>query len=230
MQQDEVVILEQAKVAKDGITILSGINFQLKAGEFVYIIGKTGTGKSSFLKLLYAELPFIEGKGTVCGISLNLLKRKDLSKLRRKEGIIFQDFELLTDRSVSENLTFVLEATGWKEKKRIQNRIQEVLELVGLENKGYKMPHELSGGEQQRVVISRALLNDPLLILADEPTGNLDPETSLSIFKLLHAIAKNGTAVIMATHDYSALKQFPARIVECVDQALVEFRGNMPEN
>lgn len=222
MIDENIVELNKVKVAKDDITILNDVNFSLNAGEFVYLIGKTGTGKSSLLKLLYGDIKLKIGEGTVCNYDLKKLRRKEVAFLRRKLGIVFQDFELLTDRSVYENLLFVLKATGWKDKKKIEERINKVLEHVALSTKGYKMPHELSGGEQQRVVIARALLNDPVLILADEPTGNLDPETSKSILKLLHEIASEGTAVIMATHDYSVMEKFPSRIIICKNSRVIE--------
>lgn len=222
MIDKNIVELNKVKVAKDDITILNDVNFSLNAGEFVYLIGKTGTGKSSLLKLLYGDIKLKIGEGTVCNYDLKKLRRKEVAFLRRKLGIVFQDFELLTDRSVYENLLFVLKATGWKDKKKIEERINKVLEHVALSTKGYKMPHELSGGEQQRVVIARALLNDPVLILADEPTGNLDPETSKSILKLLHEIASEGTAVIMATHDYSVMEKFPSRIIICKNSRVIE--------
>lgn len=225
MNDENIVTLNKVKVAKDDITILSEVDFTLNSGEFVYLIGKTGTGKSSLLKLLYGDIKLKIGDGTVCNYDLKKLKRKEVAYLRRKLGIVFQDFELLMDRTVYQNLLFVLKATGWKDKKKIDERISKVLEHVGLTTKGYKMPHELSGGEQQRVVISRALLNDPILILADEPTGNLDPETSKSILKLLHEIASEGTAVIMATHDYTVMEYFPSRIITCKDQRIVEDSG-----
>jgi len=225
MSEQHLVALNKVKVAKDDITILGEVDFTLESGEFVYLIGKTGTGKSSLLKLLYGDIKLKIGEGIVCGYDLKKLKRKEVAFLRRKLGIVFQDFELLTDRTVQQNLLFVLKATGWKDKKKMDDRINEVLEHVGLSTKGYKMPHELSGGEQQRVVISRALLNDPVLILADEPTGNLDPETSKAILELLHTISKQGTSVIMATHDYSVMEHFPSRIITCINQRLVE-KGN----
>lgn len=222
MNEENLVALKKVKVAKDDITILGEVDFNLNSGEFVYLIGKTGTGKSSLLKLLYGDIKLKTGEGTVCGYDLKKLKRKEVAYLRRKLGIVFQDFELLMDRTVHQNLLFVLKATGWKDKSKIESRIAEVLDQVGLSTKGYKMPHELSGGEQQRVVISRALLNDPVLILADEPTGNLDPETSKSILRLLHNISKQGTSVIMATHDYAVMEHFPSRIITCINQRLVE--------
>jgi len=178
-------------------------------------IGQTGSGKSSLLKTLYGDLPLQKGKGKVCGFSLNTLKDKEIPHLRRKMGIVFQDFQLLTDRSVSDNLLFVLKATGWKDKKKMEAKINEVLEKVGMATKGFKMPHQLSGGEQQRVAIARALLNDPELILADEPTGNLDPSTSEEIMILLREISNNGRAILMATHDYSIILKFPSETLKC---------------
>lgn len=222
MIDENIVALNKVKVAKDDITILTDVDFTLNSGEFVYLIGKTGTGKSSLLKLLYGDIKLKIGEGTVCNYDLKKLRRKEVPYLRRKLGIVFQDFELLMDRTVHQNLLFVLKATGWNDKKKIEKRINKVLDHVGLNTKGYKMPHELSGGEQQRVVIARALLNDPILILADEPTGNLDPETSKSILKLLHEIAGEGTAIIMATHDYTVMEKFPSRIIVCKDSRVIE--------
>ena len=222
MDQELIVDIEDAKIVNNKITILNEVNLKLRKGEFVYLIGKTGSGKSSLLKTLYGELKLKIGKGQVCSFDLGKLKRKDVPYLRRKLGIVFQDFELLMDRTVYENLRFVLKATGWKDKKKIEQRIKDVLEHVELGTKGYKMPHELSGGEQQRVVISRALLNDPELILADEPTGNLDPETSSNILALLQKIANEGTTILMATHDYTVMERFPSRTIRCEDQRVKE--------
>jgi cell division transport system ATP-binding protein len=207
--------------------VLSNIDFQVNKGEFIYLIGKTGSGKSTLLKTLYAELPINKGKGQISNVNLVELKNKKVPFLRRKLGIVFQDFQLLTDRSIFDNLAFVLKATGWKKKAEIEKRITEVLEKVGLNYKEYKMPHELSGGEQQRVVIARALLNDPEIILADEPTGNLDPETSEEIIKLLIDISKTGRAVLIATHDYPLINKFPARVVECKDSKLIEYKNTV---
>ena len=223
MDKEIIVDLQKANISMDNITILSEVDLRLKSGEFVYLIGKTGTGKSSLLKLLYGELKLKSGEGEVCSYNLKKIKRKDIPFLRRKLGIVFQDFELLTDRTVHENLLFVLKATGWKDKQKMEARINKVLEQVGIGTKGFKMPHELSGGEQQRVVISRALLNNPELILADEPTGNLDPDTSGAILGLLHQIAEKGTSVIMATHDYSVMERFPSRTVRCENQRIIEL-------
>jgi cell division transport system ATP-binding protein len=202
--------------------VLSNINLRVGKGEFIYLVGRVGSGKSSLIKTLNAQIPLKQGTGLVAGYNLSKLKRRDIPYLRRKIGIVFQDFQLLIDRSVNENLEFVLKATGWKNKKEIDIRIGEVLEKVGLGLKGYKMPHQLSGGEQQRVVIGRALLNDPDIILADEPTGNLDPETSEGILKLLTDISKTGRAVIVATHNYTLLKKFSARTIKCDAGKLVE--------
>jgi cell division transport system ATP-binding protein len=202
--------------------VLSKINLRVAKGEFIYLVGRVGSGKSSLIKTLNAQIPLKEGVGLVAGYDLSKIKNKEVPYLRRKIGIVFQDFQLLTDRSVNENLEFVLKATGWKNKSDIDTRIGEVLEKVGLGLKGYKMPHQLSGGEQQRVVIGRALLNDPEIILADEPTGNLDPETSEGILRLLTDISKTGRAVIVATHNYTLLKKFSARTLKCDNGELVE--------
>lgn len=218
----KIVSLQDVEIRHGENTVLKNVNFELVAGEFVYLVGKTGAGKSSLLKILYAALPVYSGKAEVVGYDLEKLKNKEIPFLRRKIGIVFQDFELLTDRSVNDNLLFVLKATGWKNKNDIQNRIGEVLTQVGLETKGYKMPYELSGGEQQRISIARALLNKPDLILADEPTGNLDPATTATILTLLFDICKSGQAILMATHDYASMKEFPARTILCQDQKLIE--------
>lgn len=194
------------------IPVLTQVNFSLAKGEFVYLTGKTGSGKSSFLKMLYGELQLTDGEGQVAGFDLRKLKKKQVPFLRRKLGIVFQDFQLLTDRSALENLLFVLRATGWKNQQEMLNRAHEVLAKVGLQNKDYKIPAELSGGEQQRLVIARALLNNPEVILADEPTGNLDPEITAEVMSLLHAICKDSKSVIMATHDYGLIQKFPGTI------------------
>jgi cell division transport system ATP-binding protein len=194
---------------------LSNVNLHINPGEFVFLIGQTGSGKSSLLKIIYGDLHISNGNGLVSGFDLKKLSQKEVPYLRRKLGIVFQDFQLLTDRSIEQNLEFVMKATGWKDQKLISERILDVLEKVGLRSKIKKMPHELSGGEQQRVVIARALLNDPELILADEPTGNLDPETSEEIVTLLKQISQSGTAVLMASHDYHIIRTFPSRIIKC---------------
>jgi cell division transport system ATP-binding protein len=215
MALDIIIQLENLTVYQKDILILSDVNISIEKGEFVYLIGKTGTGKSSLLKTLYADLPVMEGNAMVADYDLKTIKKKEIPYLRRKLGIVFQDFQLLIDRSIKENLVFVLKATGWKDKNAMEERIQEVLDKVGLGTKGFKMPHQLSGGEQQRVSIARALLNDPEIILADEPTGNLDPETSEGIINLLIDISKNGRAVLMATHDFMMIDKFPSRTLRC---------------
>lgn len=202
--------------------ILSQVNLEVKEGEFLYIIGKTGTGKSSFMKTLYADLPLTEGQGNIVGFDLNNLKEDQIPFLRRKIGIVFQDFQLLHDRSVNKNMLFVLKATGWTDEKAMQDKIDEVLERVGLKGIANKMPHQLSGGEQQRVAIARALLNDPELILADEPTGNLDPQTSAEVLAVLKKINENGKTVIMATHDYAVIMKFPSKTLKCEDNTIFE--------
>ena len=204
--------------------VLSDVNFKVNKGEFVYLVGKVGSGKSSLIKTINAQIPLKEGEAVIAGFNLAVIRNREVPLLRRKLGIVFQDFQLLTDRPVYDNLEFVLKATGWKNKKDIDIRIAEVLEKVGLGLKGYKMPHQLSGGEQQRVVIGRALLNDPDIILADEPTGNLDPETSEGIIRLLKDISKNGRAVVVATHNYTLLKKFSARTLKCEDGRLKEIK------
>jgi cell division transport system ATP-binding protein len=215
------------EIWKDENVILKDVNFILNKGEFLYIIGKVGSGKSSLLKTIYCELHIKEGTATVFEYNLSTIKRKHIPFLRRKIGIVFQDFQLLTDRSVHDNLLFVLKATGWKDKIAMQQRIESVLAQVGMINKHYKYPHELSGGEQQRIVIARSLLNSPELILADEPTGNLDPETGSQIVKLLHDISETGTAVIMTTHNYHWVQNFPGIVMKCENQRLVEGEINI---
>lgn len=214
MALDTIIEFENAEIFQKDNLILKDVNLSISKGEFVYFIGKVGSGKTSLIKTINAEIPLKEGEGKVAGYDLTKLKIKQVPYLRRKLGIVFQDFKLLTDRSVFDNLLFVLKATGWKNKSEINDRIADVLDRVGLGYKGYKMPHQLSGGEQQRVVIARALLNDPEIILADEPTGNLDPETSENLMKILFDISNNGRAVIMATHDYNMVKKFTARTIK----------------
>jgi cell division transport system ATP-binding protein len=212
---ETVVSINQAKIYQGTNLILDDVNFTVQKGEFVYLVGKTGTGKSSLLKTLYGELALQHGTGSVVGFDLKDMDWKKVPFLRRNLGVVFQDFQLLTDRNVHENLRFVLQATGWQDERLIEEKINDVLDKVGLKSKGFKMPFEMSGGEQQRVDIARALLNSPKLILADEPTGNLDPETSDEIMQLLIQIAKDyGTAVIMATHDFIVINRYPSRILK----------------
>lgn len=215
-----VVDYNNVEILRKEHVVLKNVNLQINSGEFTYIIGKVGSGKSSLLKSMYVEIPIESGDAHVLNYDLTGIKRKEVPFLRRSIGIVFQDFQLLTDRSVYENLHFVLEATGWKNRQEIDQRIEEVLKEVGMLNKSYKMPHELSGGEQQRIVIARALLNKPQLILADEPTGNLDPATGEQIVRYLHEISKDGTAVIMATHNLAFLEQFPGKVLRCEDKQL----------
>ncbi|KAB5488231.1 MULTISPECIES: cell division ATP-binding protein FtsE [Flagellimonas] len=212
---ETVVKLEDVAVFQDENLVLNHIDLEVKKGEFVYVIGKTGSGKSSFMKTLYADLPLRQGVGQVVDFDLKTLKEKDIPYLRRKLGIVFQDFKLLPDRNVNNNLRFVLKATGWTDASKMDEKIEEVLNKVGMKTKGFKFPHELSGGEQQRIAIARALLNDPELILADEPTGNLDPQTSVEVMKVLQDINQNGRTIIMATHDYALILKYPHKTLKC---------------
>jgi len=224
-----IITLTDASIFQQEHLVLSNVTLSVKNGEFVYLIGKTGTGKSSLLKTLYCDIPLVEGEGSIVEFNLKKIKTKQIPFLRRKLGIVFQDFQLLTDRNVEENLMFVMQATGWKDKSKIKERIQNVLDKVALGTKSYKMPYELSGGEQQRVVIARALINDPEVILADEPTGNLDPEISEEIIKLLLEISKSGKAVLIATHDYNILNKFPSRTIRFRDGKVFDEKatGNL---
>ena len=224
MEEEILLQLTNVEIRREENRVLHEASFTLHSGEFVYVIGKVGSGKSSLLKSLYCEIPIQAGEAQLLEYDLRKIKRKHIPFLRRKLGIVFQDFQLLTDRSVWKNLEFVLKATGWKKQAEIRARIEEVLRQVGMPDKGYKMPHELSGGEQQRIAIARALLNHPRLILADEPTGNLDPETSGQIVQLLHDICQQGTAVIMTTHNYTLVHNYPARIVKCENAGLSDVR------
>ena len=217
-----IVKYKNVEILRKELIVLKQVSFELHKGEFVYLLGKVGSGKSSLLKSMYAEIPITEGEASALDYNLINIKRKQIPFLRREIGIVFQDFQLLTDRSVYDNLRFVLEATGWNNETEIDDRIEEVLKEMGMANKSYKMPHELSGGEQQRIVIARALLNSPKLILADEPTGNLDPDTGEQIVKHLHRIAQEGTAVIMATHNLNFVEKYPGRIIKCEDKHIIE--------
>jgi len=215
MALDTIIEFNHVAVYQKDALVLSDVSFEIGKGEFVYLIGKTGSGKSSILRTIYADLPLREGTAVVAGYDLGHIRDREIPYLRRKLGIVFQDFQLLTDRSVNDNLLFVMKSTGWKDRDLMEERMRDVLEKVGLETKGFKMPHQLSGGEQQRVAVARALVNDPEIILADEPTGNLDPETSLGLMKLLFDISRTGRAIYMATHDYSLFREFPARTLKC---------------
>lgn len=217
-----IIQYKNVDIARKELVVLKHVDFKIESGEFVYLIGRVGSGKSSLLKTMYAEVPVTEGDARVLDFALASIRRKDIPMLRRRIGIVFQDFQLLTDRNVFANLEFVLDATGWRNKADKEQRIEEVLREVGMTNKSYKMPHELSGGEQQRIVIARALLNKPELILADEPTGNLDPETGRQIINSLYEIAASGTAVVVATHNLSMLDSFPGRVLRCADKQLID--------
>ena len=228
---DETLITyNNVEIHQQELCVLSDVTLQLHKGEFVYLVGKVGSGKTSLLKTFYGELDIADGEAEVLGYNMRTIKRKYIPQLRRKLGIVFQDFQLLTDRTVYNNLEFVLKATGWKNKMEIKERIEEVLQLVGMSNKGYKLPNELSGGEQQRIVIARAVLNSPAIILADEPTGNLDVETGKAIVELLHSICESGSSVVMTTHNLQLLKEYPGRVYRCAEHCIkdvtCEFAGN----
>lgn len=219
---DPVVRVKEANIFQEHNTVLGNINFEIEKGEFVFVVGRTGSGKSSLLKTLYADLPLRLGDIEIAGYNIRGIKSSEVPLLRRKLGIIFQDFQLFPDRTVGENLMFVMRATGWSDSSKIKTRLQEVLMKVGLGSVEKKMPHQLSGGEQQRVVIARALINEPAILIADEPTGNLDPEVSYGILKVFQEINKSGTAVLMATHDYGLIKKFPCRILKCEDGKVID--------
>jgi cell division transport system ATP-binding protein len=212
---DPVIKVREASIFQDDNIVLNGLNFEIAKSEFTYLVGRTGSGKSSLLKTLYADLPLRAGAISTAGFELKDIKSSQVPLLRRKLGIIFQDFQLFSDRTVGDNLSFVMKATGWKDGARMKNRLAEVLMQVGLGTSERKMPHQLSGGEQQRVVIARAMINEPLILVADEPTGNLDPEVSSGIMKLFQQINRSGTAILMATHSYGLIKKFPARVLKC---------------
>lgn len=228
---DPVIHIQNADIYQENNLILEQVSFQVGKGEFLYLVGRTGSGKSSLLKTLYADIPLVSGQIDIAGFNIQHIKRKQVPYLRRKLGIIFQDFQLFDDRTVAENLIFVMKATGWKSKAKITQRLTEVLMRVGLANSGQKMPHQLSGGEQQRVVIARALLNEPVLLVADEPTGNLDPEVADGIMKLFMEINASGTTIVMATHNHNFIQKYPKRILKCengkvADSNVKEFELN----
>ena len=226
MESKTLVKLESISVQQAEHTVLKDVNLTIESGELIYLIGKTGSGKSSLLKALYGDLPIASGTGAVCGHDLTQVNRKNMHLLRRDLGIVFQDFALLQDRTAEANLAFVLLATGWSKDAALQSRIQTCLKSVGLETKGYKMPHALSGGEQQRLAIARSLLNEPPLIIADEPTGNLDPETTDGILGLLHELAQQERSVLMATHDHRAWHKYPGRVIECIDGKITPYQNS----
>ena len=217
-----ILQLKNVSIYQGESLVLSDVNVDMEQGDFVYLIGKTGTGKSSFMKTLYGDLELTEGEGSVVGFDLKTLQENDIPFLRRKLGVVFQDFKLLNDRTVNGNLEFVLRATGWKDKQEISDRIEDVLDKVGMKTKGFKFPYELSGGEQQRIAIARALLNDPELILADEPTGNIDPQTSIEVMKVLQELNKKGHTILMATHDYALLLKYPSKTLKCYENKVFE--------
>ena len=221
-ENDKIVIVSEATIYQDDMAVLRDISFHINKGEFVYLIGRTGSGKSSLLKTLYADLPFKHGKITVAGHDLHTIKRSRIPYLRRKIGVIFQDFQLLYDRTVADNMLFVMRATGWKDTSKMKQRMSDVLIRVGLASLASKMPHQLSGGEQQRIVVARALINEPMILFADEPTGNLDPEIGEEMMLLFREINKSGTAILMATHNHNFLDKFPARVLKVDEESILD--------
>lgn len=228
MEKRQLINYRQVEICRNEQIVLQKTDFELFGGEFVYLIGRVGSGKSTLLKTIYAEVPIQDGEAMVFDVNMRRIRRREIPMLRRKLGIVFQDFQLLTDRTVQKNLEFVLRATGWKDRAAIGERIQKTLRQVGMENKAYRMPHELSGGEQQRIVIARALLNSPEIILADEPTGNLDPQTGKQIVALLHEICNEGTAVIMTTHNNYLVREFPGRVLLCNEKQITDITDTVP--
>jgi len=225
---ETVLSLKEAAIYQKENLVLSNVSLNINKGEFIYLIGKTGAGKSSFMKTLYADLPLQEGEGSIVGYDLASLKNKEIPHLRRKLGVVFQDFKLLSDRTIFSNLEFVLKATGWKNKVEMKTRIEEVLNKVGMASKDFKYPHQLSGGEQQRIAIARALLNNPELIIADEPTGNLDPQTSIEVMGILREINQNGNTILMATHDYALILKYPSKTLKLQDGKIFEVVQKKP--
>lgn len=221
-ERKTVISFKDAEILGGDMPVIYGMNMEIKAGDFVYIVGKVGTGKTSIIRTMIAETPLKKGYGEVCGFTLGGIREKDIPFLRRKLGVVFQDFQLLMDRTVHDNLEFTLKATGWRDREKIESRINEVLKAVGMETKAHKMPHQLSGGEQQRVAIARSILNDPEVIIADEPTGNLDNETADNILKLLRSINAKGTAIVMVTHNRSIFEKYPGRVFFCKDETCTE--------
>ena len=223
---ESIVQIKDATIFQEDKTVLNNISLNIEKGEFIYLVGRTGSGKSSLLKTLYCDIPLRMGQIKICGYDIDRIKRKNIPMLRRKLGIVFQDFQLLQDRTVAENIYFVMKATGWRDKSKMKARMTELLMKVGLGSVATKMPHQLSGGEQQRVVIARALINEPILLIADEPTGNLDPEVSEGIFKTFEEINKSGTAILMATHDFKLIENYPKRTLSCENMVMIDSANN----